>query len=246
MYQVRADQLFLQTEAWLAGYGYDVNGLRTIFDPTAALGYVQFALTALGSLVSLYFLIMLLVIFLLIDVPKSLHEGTSASGQIIRTIQHYFAIKSFTSLLTGCVIAIWLMATGIEYPLLWGFLAFLLNFVPNIGSVLAAVPAVILALLFEGYTTTIVVALGYVVINVGVSNAIEPRIMGQQLGLRFVVIFASLIVWGWILGPVGMLLAVPLTMTLRIILDHHPDTHWVSDILRQHKREPAVEPEPEK
>ena len=230
-YQQRADELLEQSSAWLSDYGYDVDSLRTIFNPAAALGYVQTVLAALGGIVSLYLLIMLLVIFILVDVPSSLNEGNTAAGQIIRTVQRYFAIKTFTSFLTGVLISIWLLILDIQYPLLWGFLAFLLNFVPNIGSALASIPAIILALLFGGFSDALIVILGYIVINVGISNGIEPRLMGLQLGLRFVWIFVSLIAWGWILGPVGMLLAVPLTMTLRIILENHRDTHWIADIL---------------
>ncbi len=231
LYQERADRLLVQSSAWIREYGYDTESLRAIFDPAAALGYVQVILGALGGILSRYLLIMLLVIFILVDVPASLNSGSSTAGQIMRTVQHYFAIKTFTSLLTGGLIAIWLLVLDVQYPLLWGFLAFLLNFVPNIGSVLAAIPAIILSLLFDGYSTALIVMLGYVVINVAVSNGLEPKIMGQRLGLRFVWIFVSLIVWGWILGPVGMLLAVPLTMTLRIILENHPATRWIANLL---------------
>lgn len=233
LYQERADLLLRQAAEWVSHYGYeyDAESLRAVFDPAAALGYVQVILAALGGILSRYLLIMLLVIFILVDVPQKLNSSGTAAGEIIRTVQHYFAIKTFTSMLTGGFIAIWLLILDIPYPLLWGFLAFLLNFVPNIGSVLAAIPAIILALLFEGYVSALAVMFGYIVINVGVSNGLEPRIMGQRLGLRFVWIFVSLIVWGWILGPVGMLLAVPLTMTLRIALEKHPSTIWIANIL---------------
>ena len=231
VYQERADVLFEQSSSWVKDYGYDSESLRAIFDPAAALGYVQVVLAALGGILSRYFLIMLLVIFILVDVPRSLNDGSHTFGQVVRTVQRYFAIKFFTSLLTGGMIAVWLMVLDVQYPLLWGFLAFLLNFVPNIGSVLAAIPAVILTLLFDGYVATLVLMLGYIVINVGISNGLEPRIMGQQLGLRFVWIFVSLILWGWVLGPIGMLLAVPLTMTLRIVFESHPGTRWIADIL---------------
>jgi AI-2 transport protein TqsA len=240
VYQERADVLFEQSSAWILDYGYDADSLRAIFDPAAALGYVQVVLAALGGILSRYFLIMLLVIFILVDVPRSLNDGNHTFGRVIQTVQRYFAIKFFTSLLTGGMIAAWLMILDVQYPLLWGFLAFLFNFVPNIGSVLAAIPAVILTLLFDGYMVTLLLMVGYGVINVGISNGLEPRIMGQQLGLRFVWIFVSLIFWGWILGPVGMLLAVPLTMTLRIVFESHPGTRWVADILR-----PEAEQAPE-
>ena len=183
----------------------------------------------------LLFLILLLVIFILIDVPRSLNNGNSAAGQITRTIQHYFAIKTFTSFLTGLAIGVWLMILDVQYPMLWGFLAFLFNFVPNIGSVIASLPALFLAIIFQGYGVALIVMIGYVVINVGISNGLEPRILGQQLGLRFVWIFLSLILWGWILGPVGMLLAVPLTMTLRIVLENHRSSEWIALILMPDK-----------
>lgn len=231
-YQDRLDKLFAQSITWVEDWGYDVDSLRAVFDPSEALGYVQTVLAALGGILSRYFLIMLLVIFILVDVPKTLNHSESPAGEVVRTVQHYFAIKTFTSLLTGAMIGAFLLVMDVQYPLLWGFLAFLLNFVPNIGSVLAAVPALLLALLFEGFLTALVVMAGYIVINVAISNALEPRIMGQRLGIRFVWIFVSLILWGWILGPVGMLLAVPLTMTFRIIFDYHPDTAWISAILK--------------
>ena len=231
IYQERLDELMLQSSGWLQQFGYTAESLQTIFDPSALLGYVQLVLGALGGILSSYLLIMLLVIFILVDVPRSLAAGASTSGQIIRTVQHYFAIKTFTSLLTGVIISVWCMLMDVQYPFLWGFIAFLLNFIPTIGSVIAAIPAVLLALMFNGAVSALVVMLGYVIINFGISNGLEPRIMGQQLGIRFVWIFVSLVAWGWILGPVGMLLAVPLTMTFRIMFDNHDDTRWIANIL---------------
>ncbi len=231
IYQERLDELMFQSSGWLQQFGYTAESLQTIFDPSALLGYVQLVLGALGGILSSYLLIMLLVIFILVDVPRSLAAGASTSGQIIRTVQHYFAIKTFTSLLTGVIISVWCMLMDVQYPFLWGFIAFLLNFIPTIGSVIAAIPAVLLALMFNGAISALVVMLGYVIINFGISNGLEPRIMGQQLGIRFVWIFVSLVAWGWILGPVGMLLAVPLTMTFRIMFDNHDDTRWIANIL---------------
>ncbi|HCC43039.1 MAG TPA: hypothetical protein DEQ32_01495 [Gammaproteobacteria bacterium] len=231
IYQERLDELMFQSSGWLQQFGYTAESLQTIFDPSALLGYVQLVLGALGGILSSYLLIMLLVIFILVDVPRSLAAGASTSGQIIRTVQHYFAIKTFTSLLTGVIISVWCILMDVQYPFLWGFIAFLLNFIPTIGSVIAAIPAVLLALMFNGAVSALVVMLGYVIINFGISNGLEPRIMGQQLGIRFVWIFVSLVAWGWILGPVGMLLAVPLTMTFRIMFDNHDDTRWIANIL---------------
>ena len=233
-YQEKAEILIDQSTTWIneLGVGEMLPGL---LDPAEALGYIQRFFSAMGGILSRYFLILLLVIFILVDVPRSLNKGNSAAGQITRTIQHYFAIKTFTSFLTGLAIGAWLMILDVQYPMLWGFLAFLFNFVPNIGSVIASFPALFLATIFQGYGVALIVMIGYVVINVGISNGLEPRILGQQLGLRFVWIFLSLILWGWILGPIGMLLAVPLTMTLRIILENHQSSRWIALILMPDK-----------
>ncbi len=140
-------------------------------------------------------------------------------------------IKTWTSLLTGVVITIGLAILGVDLALLWGVLAFLLNFVPNIGSIIAAVPAVLVSLLQYGLGTACVVVVLYVVVNMVVGNVLEPRWMGRGLDLSTLVVFASLVFWGWVLGPVGMVLSVPLTMTVKIALEDHPDTRWMGILL---------------
>jgi len=151
------------------------------------------------------------------------------------TIQKYFTIKTFTSILTGVAITIALVFFGIQYAALWGFLGFLLNFIPVIGSLLAAIPPLLLALFYKDPMAVLWLAGVYVLINNLISNILEPKIMGDGLGLSPAVIFFSLIFWGWVLGPVGMFLAVPLTMTVKIALDSHPDTRWLGILLSNMK-----------
>jgi predicted PurR-regulated permease PerM len=115
--------------------------------------------------------------------------------------------------------------------MLWAVVAFLLNFVPNIGSIIAAVPAVLLSLVQLGPTSALWVAVGYLVINTLVGNVVEPRFMGRGLGLSTLIVFLSLIFWGWVLGPVGMFLSVPLTMALKIALDANPQTRPIAIML---------------
>ena len=133
----------------------------------------------------------------------------------------------------------WLTVLGVKYPIVWGLIAFLLNFVPNIGSIIAAIPACILAFLQLGPGVAALAALGYVVVNIVLGNLIEPRLMGQRLGLSTLVVFLSLVFWGWVLGPVGMLLSVPLTMTVKIVLQSHPDTSKLA-ILLDSQRPPVM------
>jgi predicted PurR-regulated permease PerM len=152
------------------------------------------------------------------------------------TIQKYFTIKTMTSLLTGALITGTLLAFDIPYPVLWGFFGFMLNFIPVVGSIIASVPALLLALIHFDVATFSWLALIYVIINNLISNIIEPKIMGDGLGLSPAMIFFSLIFWGWVLGPVGMFLAVPLTMTLKIAFDSNPQTAWIGVLLSNLKK----------
>lgn len=146
-------------------------------------------------------------------------------------IQKYFVVKSFTSFLTGFIITIVLSLLGVDYPILWGVIAMLFNFVPVVGSIIASIPAILLTFMNLDLNITIWVIVLYVIINVSISNILEPKLMGKELGLSPLVIFFSLIFWGYILGLVGMFLAVPITMTLKIAFDSNTSTHWLGILM---------------
>jgi len=240
MFQSKLEEFLVGLSSNLERFGieFDYTLWRQYFDPGFALGFAETVLKGLRSTLSNTFLIGLTVIFILIEIPlvdEEKMEKSIASPSnhelIVQKIQHYFGIKTMTSLVTGIAISIWLLILGVDYPVLWGLVAFLLNFVPNIGSIIAAVPAVILALLINGTTIAALTVFGYVVVNIIIGNVVEPRVMGQGLGLRMLVVFVSLVFWGWILGPIGMLLAVPLTMTLKIMLKSSEQTKAFSLLL---------------
>jgi predicted PurR-regulated permease PerM len=140
-------------------------------------------------------------------------------------------IKANTSLLTGLLVWLWLSFIGVDFAAMWATLAFLLNFVPTIGSIIAAVPAVLLALVQLGLKEALLAMLGYMAINILIGNAVEPRVMGRGLGLSTLVVFLSLVFWGYILGSAGMFLSVPLTMALKIALGANPQTRPVAIML---------------
>ncbi|MBD3831671.1 MAG: AI-2E family transporter, partial [Arcobacter sp.] len=146
-------------------------------------------------------------------------------------IQKYFVVKSFTSFLTGFIITIMLSFFGVDYPILWGVIAMLFNFVPVVGSIIASFPAILLALMNLDVNATIWVSIFYIIINISISNILEPKLMGKELGLSPLIIFFSLIFWGYILGIVGMFLAVPITMTLKIAFDSNTSTHWLGILM---------------
>ena len=233
MFQSKLEEFLISLNSSLERFGinFDYTEWRQYFDPGVAFGFAESVFKGLRLALSNAFLIGLTVIFILIEIPLVDEEKTaknlaspSNSQIIIQKIQHYFGIKTLTSMVTGVAITIWLLIIGVDYPVLWGLVAFLLNFVPNIGSIIAAIPAVLLALLINGTTIAMLTVFGYVVVNVVIGNVIEPRVMGQGLGLRMLVVFVSLVFWGWVLGPIGMLLAVPLTMTLKIMLKSYEQT----------------------
>jgi predicted PurR-regulated permease PerM len=120
---------------------------------------------------------------------------------------------------------------GVDFPVLWGVLAFFLNYVPNIGSIVAAIPPTLLALLGLGGGASFAILTGYVVINNVLGNIVEPRVMGQGLGLSPFAVLLSLVFWGWVLGPIGMLLSIPLTMAVKIAMESGDQTRWIAVLL---------------
>jgi predicted PurR-regulated permease PerM len=241
-YEAKIRQQISAVVPWLERLGVKVSGreLLKIFDPGAAMKLFGTLLTALGNMVTNGLLVLLTVIFMLLEAssfPAKLRTilGRDASlagfDHFVHNVQHYMVIKTLISLGTGLLIGLWLAILGVDYALLWGVLAFLLNYVPNIGSIIAAVPAVLLALVQLGILHAALVAAGFLAVNLGIGGVIEPRFMGRGLGLSTLVVFLSLLFWGWLLGPVGMLLSVPLTMTARIALDSREDTRWLAVLL---------------
>ena len=116
-------------------------------------------------------------------------------------------------------------------PVLWGFLAFLLHHVPNLGSFIAAIPAVLLTLVQLGIGHALLVAAGYLAVSLVVGNVLEPKLMGRRLGLSRLVVFVSLIFWGSLLGLIGVVLCVPFTMTLKFACENNSKTRWLAVLL---------------
>jgi len=242
-YEASLKQQVGQWFAWLEGFGLRVprDAFTNLLDPAKAMRLAGQMLSGLGGLLANAFLILLTVIFLLFEASqlpgklraalKKPERSLDKLDSIAVNINRYTAIKAGTSLLTGLGVAVWLWVLGVDFPLLWGLVAFLLNFVPNIGSIIAAIPAVLLAVVQFGLGGALWTALGYLLINTFVGNWLEPRIMGRGLGLSTLVVFVSLVFWGWVLGPVGMFLSVPLTMTLKIALDSSPETRPLAVLL---------------
>ena len=209
-------------------------------NPSMVFQFAASTLRGMGNTITHSFVVLLMVIFMIVEagdfVKKMQLYGEDKNTmthieEIGNKIKHYMALKTIISLVTGIIVSIMLLVFGLDYAYLWGVLAFLLNFIPNIGSIIAAVPAVILAIIQFDFVTAGFIGMGYVIINIIVGSIIEPKVMGRGLGLSTLVVFLSLIFWGWLLGPVGMLLSIPLTIMAKIALDASPDSKWIGDLL---------------
>jgi len=242
-YQSRLQEEEKMILTWLESTGIEISeqALLKYFNPGKAIQLFGNMLSGLGGVLTNSFMILLTVIFILFEAssfPSKLQAMTNnpntsfaSFDKFFNDVKHYMAIKTSVSLLTGIAIAIWLALLGVDYPLLWGFLAFLFNYIPAIGSIIAAVPAVLMSFVQLGINSSFLVALGYFVLNVVIGNIIEPRLMGHRLGLSTLIVFLSLLFWGWVLGPVGMLLSIPLTMMLKIALEGNEDTRSIAIFL---------------
>jgi AI-2 transport protein TqsA len=242
-YQIRLqDQLSALISLFAkVGINLSLGGVQAYFDPGVVMRMVANTLNGLGSVLTNGFLILLTVAFILAEAssfPTKLHRvldrpdhALPGFDHFLETVKQYMAIKTWVSLATGAIVWLGLWLLGVDYPFLWGVLAFFLNYVPNIGSIIAAIPAVLLALIQLGWGHALGVALLYLAINIVMGNVVEPRYMGKGLGLSTLVVFLSLIFWGWVLGPVGMLLSIPLTMTVKIAMDNNEETRWIAILL---------------
>jgi AI-2 transport protein TqsA len=155
-----------------------------------------------------------------------------ATNKTLAEVQRYLAGKVLLSAATGALSGLVCLGLGIPNPLLWGVIAFLLNFIPYVGSLIAAVPPVLLGLLHGGGALAAMVAVGYFVINLA-ENIVEPRVMGRMLDVSPLAVLLSMLVWGFVLGPVGALLSMPLTMVVRDILARYPDLKWIAVLLSE-------------
>lgn len=241
-YQARITELMNSLEMWLESWGIEISMsvILEIMNPGQIFQFAGGLLSTIAGILSNFFLVVLTTVFILTEasgfrVKLRAAFGDSGIGvleisNVMTQVHRYIAMKTVISLSTGLVVGGWVWFLGVDFPSLWGLLAFLLNYIPNIGSIMAAVPPVLLALIQPGggVGLALTVALGYITVNVLLGNVIEIRLMGQRLGLSTLIVFVSLVFWGWVWGGVGMLLSVPLTMVVKILLQNSAEWRWVA------------------
>lgn len=198
-------------------------------DSEKVMTFATALMTQLSGAMASIVLLVMTVVFMLFEVrhvPYKLRFALSnpqihiaGLHRALKGVSHYLALKTLISLWTGVIIWLGLELMGIQFALMWGVLGFLLNYIPNIGSVISAIPPMIQALLFNGFYEFMLVGSLFLVVHMVLGNMVEPRMMGHRLGMSTLVVFLSLLFWGWLLGPVGMLLSVPLTSVCKIWME---------------------------
>jgi AI-2 transport protein TqsA len=242
-YRSRLHDMLLSLKPLLARKGLVVTDkiLLGFLDPGSVMDFTTSLFAALSSALSNVLVILFTVMFILLEAggfPAKLRavlDSPKASfpqfSGFVNDIKRYMVIKTLINLVAGALTTVLLVVLGVDYPVLWGFLAFLLHFVPSVGSVFAAIPPVLLALIQLGGGTALLTAGGYLAIGMILGNIVEPKIMGRRLGLSTLVVFVSLVVWGSLLGVVGALLCVPLTMTVKLACEENAETRWIAVLL---------------
>lgn len=248
-YQSRFRQLVQQPVDWLESHGVPITEEVSpeSLDLGAMVDLVSSTFRGVATAVSNIVLVLLMMIFMLwesVILPGKLRAARRFGQfdpdrlqEIVARVQRYLLLKTLICLATGIAIGLLVRVVGLDFALFWGFFAFVLNYIPNIGSVLAAVPAVVLALVQLGPTRALVIAAGYLAINMLIGNLLEPTVMGRGLRMSPLAIFLALIFWGWVWGPLGMILSVPLTVSLKILFENTESLRWLAALLDRRARE---------
>ena len=257
-YQGLLDDQLATLQADLARFGLDLSSVRLIdlVDSERVIGWITSFLTSLGGLAATSLFIIFTVIFSMAEAAgfrARLQQGlgpenllVARTNQFTQSMVRYVTMRAIVNLITGGAVAILLLILGIDFALLWGVLTFFLSFVPYLGIVLATAPSVLLALAQYGLGMAIFVILAVTIINVSAENLVAPRIIGQGLSISPLIVFLSFFFWSWVLGPAGMLLAMPLTVMVLFILQSFEETRWLAALLAsgpqtqpQAKQQPA-------
>ena len=238
-YQTALEQIASSTVSWVKSKGVPVE-TADFLDAGAVINVVRATVGTVAALAQNTLLVLLTTIFILFEAAYFPAKLRAAMGrkvkaypleQVTTEVQRYLVIKTLISIATGTLVGVWVAFLGVDFPVLWGLVAFIMNYIPSLGSILASVPPTILALLEFGPARAFAVAIGFLAVNLVFGNFLEPNLMGRRFGLSTLVVFLSLLFWGWVWGPVGMLLSVPLTMIVKIMLENTEELSWVAVLL---------------
>ncbi len=230
---------------WLTEVGIGADEVRAVagsFDPSNLLSLVSDALDGMFGLLSTMVFILALCLFMAIDataLPRQLVSIGSRRPGLVRALssfavgtRRYLLVSTVFGLIVAALDTLALYLLGVPAPLVWGLLAFLTNYIPNIGFVIGLVPPAILALLEGDVTLMLAVVLVYSLLNVVIQSVIQPKVVGEAVGLSVTLTFLSLIFWSWIMGPIGAVMAVPFTLFVRaVFVEADPAKRWLMPLI---------------
>lgn len=251
----QADELVNSIKDVFVSLGIDREDVSAIFNAFSPASLVEGAVSFLGSLIgalSNVILVILLVVFLLIEAfsaPEKLAAEIRAGNDYLQrffhvsdTLRRYFQLTTIVALVTGVLDTIFFLIMGVDFAILWGIIAFLCSYIPTLGFWLAAIPPTILALLEFGPTQALIVFLGVVLINGFAENVVKPKYMGEGIDLSPFMIIFSVIFWAALLGPMGAILGVPVSLLFKeLILEADDDNRWIARMMGAKKAEPSEE-----
>ena len=244
-YSAQLNRLVADAQRWAASLGYgsaEINRALESLDPGQLLQLAQQLLSGLVGVLSSLFLIVVLLLAMSLDAPKFArvltNAGTERSSLIAalatfaQKVRRYLLVSTVFGLICAVLDVAALYLLSVPLPLLWGILALITNYIPNIGFIIGLVPPALLGLLDGGPRTMVLVIIAYVAINVVIQSFIQPKFLGDAVGLSTTVTFLSLILWAFVLGPLGALLAIPLSLLTRALLvDSGPGARWTAMLL---------------
>ncbi|MBE2225239.1 MAG: AI-2E family transporter, partial [Anaerolineae bacterium] len=225
-----------------AAYFGETTATTTTTDPEQIEGFMTSLVASIGNAVVQIGMTLLIFIFMISAAigraPKA-NEGLETAEPVInrvndftRDVRKYLTVTTAINMLVGLADTIFLLIMGVDFAVLWGVLSWLLGYIPTIGFWLALIPPTILAWAEFGAPTAFIVFLGFVLINGSVQNFVQPKLMGDNLNISPVIVFLSLFIWGWLLGGIGAILAVPLTLLILAVLESFEVTRGMVMLVR--------------
>ena len=251
-YQQNLSNQISEATILLERFGVDLSSFEEqgFLDIGRVVSFLGAAILKIGNAMFLIFAVVLTAIFLMLEAssyPDRLRHGLGASNTVIdqyrsfsRRVNSYLMTRVKLNLAFAVPVTILLFVLGVDFPIFWGVVTFFVGFIPVIGFLLAVAPPAALALIESGWVTAVIVIAGYTIINVIVDNVLQPRLMSQGLNLSPVVVFLSLFLWSFLLGGIGMLLAMPLTMLIVILFEQFEETRWLAVLMSTEPPQPIA------
>lgn len=242
-YEQRFDEIEESLGSTLTNLGVDVDNLAAdrLVAPDQLLGLAAEFAGGLVSGLSNWGLILMTTAFFLVEAtvaPRKVHSVAEDSDPDVQrslrfnqALRQYMVINAGVGLLAAVINVILLAIIGVDFALLWGVLSFFMSFIPSVGFLISVIPPALMALIQFGFTEMLIVIVAYVIINFLVDNVIKPRFIEEGVNISATVTFLSLILWSWVLGPIGAILAVPMAIMVQSILDSREETRWMAYLM---------------